>query len=47
LQPDLYKFLDKHEKEYKKYLTNRVKQKRQELDSLTKTEHVDVSGESE
>ena len=47
LQPDLYKFLDEHEKEYKTYLTNRVKQKRQELDSLTKTERVDVSGESE
>ncbi len=42
LWPNLYDFLDRNEWEYKTYLTNRVKQKRQELDSLTKTEITDV-----
>ena len=46
LWSSLYNFLDKNESEYKTYLTNRVKQKRQELDSLTKIEATDVEKKS-
>ena len=43
---DLYKFLDNNESEYKIYLTKRVKQKRAELDSLTKIETINLEKDS-
>lgn len=46
LWSEIYNQLSSNAWEYKTYLTNRVKQKRQELDSLTKTETTDVEKKS-
>lgn len=43
--PELYNFLDWEEWEYKTYLTNRIKQKWQELGALTKTETININKE--
>jgi len=46
LWKELYDFLDWEESEYKSYLTNVVKRKRQEMDKIAKTEKVEVWDES-
>ena len=43
LWEDLYDFLDGEESEYLTYLTKRIKQKRKELDSITKTETINLT----